>query len=166
MLFFGPAPGQPPTGRWDDPTGGFGVCYMADPETPHAAFVERFLREPGRLLLAIDDLGEVAAGEVHAVRDLTVVGFRGAGLTRLGATADIAHGDHRASRPWSAALHAHPAQPDGLQWRSRLDDDAIAVAVFDHAGDALRAGRSVPVLSADLRGTLASWLDRYGVAVV
>ncbi|HLM69049.1 MAG TPA: RES domain-containing protein, partial [Longimicrobium sp.] len=76
-LFFGPAPGQPPRGRWDAPDGKFGVCYMA--EQSYAAFAECFLRQAGVMALEMADLRQRGLALFHPVRDLRLVAMHGAG---------------------------------------------------------------------------------------
>ena len=164
-IFFGPAPERPLSGRWDAPDRSFGVCYLAGAGFPHGAFAERFLREPGRTLVPERELRRASLATLRLRREVTVVRFHGNGLARLGATAEVAHGDHRGSRPWALALHRHPARPGGIRWRARHDDDALAVALFDRERDSLEIVRSVPLLSAELAGEVAGWLDRYGIGV-
>lgn len=164
-LFFGPAAGRPLSGRWDAPDRSYGVCYLADAEYPYAAFAERFLREPGRTLISERDLGRAFLATLRLRCDVAVVRFHGNGLARLGATAEVAHGSHRNSRPWSLALHRHPAAPGGIRWRTRHDDDALAVALFDRERESLEMVRSVSLLAAELETELAAWLDRYAIGV-
>jgi hypothetical protein len=89
-LWFGPAPGQPPVNRFDDPAGRFRVCYLGT--TIGVCFAETFLRNPPVRILALEDLAARSAAAIEAVRDLRLVAIHGPGLARLGATAELASG--------------------------------------------------------------------------
>ncbi len=164
-IFFGPAPAQPVRGRWDAPDRSYTVCYVADAEYPYVAFAERFLREVGRTLIPASELSRASFATLRLTHEVRVVPFHGRSLARLGATAAIAHGDHRQSRPWAHALHTHPLAPEGIRWRARHDDDGLAVALFDRARDALEVVHSVPLLSPEMVERLEGWLDRYEIGV-
>jgi hypothetical protein len=149
-LWFGPAAGEAPRGRFDDPARGdgpvtahggptFGVCYLG--LSAEAAFAESFLRRPGVRLVSRATFDARAVSEVRVLRALRLVAFHGPGLAALGATAAVAHGPHAAARRWARALWAHPDQPDGIAYRCRHDDDDAAVALFDRAAGRARGGR-------------------------
>jgi hypothetical protein len=163
-LFFGPAPGSRPRGRWDSPAGEFGVCYLA--EEAHVAFAETFLREPGATLIQTRDLAVRSLAEVEVGRDLRLVALHGAGLRRVGATAAVCTGPYAVSRAWALALHDHPAQPDGIRYRARHDDDGFAIALFDRAAYATILIRSTTLTAATHVGDLGAWLDRYGMGLL
>jgi hypothetical protein len=163
-LFFGPAPGSRPRGRWDAPAGEFGVCYLA--EAPHVAFAETFLREPSATLVQTEDLAVRSLAEVEVGRDLRLVALHGAGLRRVGATAAVCTGPYTVSRAWALALHDHPAQPDGIRYRARHDDDGFAIALFDRAADAAIPIRSATLTEPTHAGDLGAWLDRYGMGLL
>lgn len=163
-LFFGPAPGRPPGGRWEAPAGGFGVCYLA--EEPHAAFAEIFLRRPGLMLVAEADLERRSLAAVEVTRDLRLVAVHGSGLARIGATAAVCSGPYAVSRAWAEALHAHPDGADGIRCRARHDDDGFVVALFDRAADAVELRSSVGLMARETASTLGGWMDRYGVGLV
>lgn len=165
-LFFGPAPGAPPTGRWDSPDGGFGTCYFGDANRPYIAFAERFLRDSERTLIPETELRRAGVSVVGVVEPIRVVPFHGASLRRLGATAAVAHGDHRESRRWARALYEHEDSPGGVRWRSRIDDDGFAVALFDKSRGAVRVVETLPLLEAGVALDVERCLDRYGAAVI
>lgn len=164
-LFFGPAPGAPPTGRWDSADGLFGTCYLADTRHPCIAFAERFLRDPRRTLVPEAELRLAGISLIEIAAPIPIVPFHGSALKRLGASAAVPHGDHRESRPWARALHEHPDSPNGVRWRSRIDDDGFALALFDRARRALRLLDTEPLLEARIFD-LEECLERYGAAVV
>jgi hypothetical protein len=130
-------------GRFNAPTGGYGVLYAA--KKPRGAFAETFLRQPGRTLLASDFIRR--KGYVRlTTRRLRFVRFAGPGLARLGVTAEVAHGGppYDCAHSWSAALRAHPIRADGIAYHARHNDEALCYAIFDRARDAIReAGREV-----------------------
>jgi len=135
-LWFGPVPGQPPVHRFDDPTGGFRVCYLGT--SIEVCFAETFLRNPPVPILALEDLALRSATTVEAVRELRLVALHGPGLARLGATAELASSAaYAVSQAWSRALWNHADTSDGIQYRSRHDDSALCVAIYDRAKDAL-----------------------------
>lgn len=163
-LFFGPAKGQPPRGRWDAPNGRFRVCYLA--EKPHTAFAESFLREPGVLVLEAEDLAARSLAIVQILAPLRLVAMHGQGLHAVGATAASCTGDYAVSRAWSAALHAHPEKPDGIRYRARHDDDGFAIALFDRAENSVADMDGAPLTDPVNRQRLAECLNRYGIGLL
>lgn len=164
-LFFGPAPGSAPSGRWDSPDHGFGACYVAEASQPHVAFAERFLRDARRTLISEAELRRAAVSVVRVEKQIRIVAFHGASLKRLGASAAIARGDHREARLWSRALHDHRGAPDGIRWRSRVDDDGFAVVLFDRSRQALKVKETEPLLESRVLD-IEACLERYAAAVV
>jgi hypothetical protein len=163
-LFFGPANGQPPRGRWDAPDGGFRVCYMA--ERSFGAFAETFLREPGTMLLEMDDVQARNLARIQALAPLRLVAMHGPGLHAVGATAASCSGDYDVSRAWAAALHGHPEAPDGIRYRARHDDDGFAIALFDRVERMVADTESESLLHPSNIGYLAECLDRYGMGLI
>jgi RES domain len=161
-LWFGPARGRPAIHRFDDPSGRFRVCYFGT--TLEVCFAETFLRNPPVRILALDDLARRSIATVEVRRDLRLVPIHGPSLARLGVTAELASGnDYPTSQLWSRALWEHGDQPDGVLYRSRHDDSALCVAVYDRAKDGL-----VTVQEDSLAGDpqqLARLLRRYGLGL-
>ena len=120
-------------GRMNAPDGTYGVLYVA--AELRGAFAETFLRTPGRTLLPLDLIKRKSRVRIRLTRTLRLVRFAGAGLARLGATAEVSHGGlpYDAPQCWSHAIHALPSAPDGLAYRARHDDDAHCYALFDRA---------------------------------
>ena len=162
-IFFGPGAGNPPLGRWDAPSGEFGVCYLA--LEPYVAFAETFLRVPGILSLGEEDLRRRGLAQVRVMRTLELAELHGAGLARVGATAAVCSGPHDVSRTWAAAIHAHRRRVDGILYRARHDDDGFAIALFDRAAESVRIERSGSLLDEGIAETTGAILDRYGLAL-
>ena len=121
------------TGRFNAPDGSYGVLYAA--LSPAGAFVETFLREPGRTVLPADLLARKAYVRLQVLRPVQLVKLGGPGLARLGATAEVVHGGlpYDVPQAWSAALYRHPATPDGITYTARHDDETTCCALFDRA---------------------------------
>jgi len=161
-LWFGPARGQPPIHRFDDTAGRFPVCYFGT--TLEVCFAETFRRNPPVRILALDDLAGRTVATVEVRRDLRLVPVHGSSLARLGVTAEVATGgDYALSQLWSRVLWEHSDQPDGILYRSRHDDSALCVALFDRAKDALAVVGDCSL--AEDSKQLASLLRRYGLAL-
>lgn len=77
---------------------------------------------------------------LDVLRPLTLLKLSGAGLARIGATAQVVHGGlpYDVPQEWSAALHALPATYDGIAYTARHDDEALCLALFDRAATAVR----------------------------
>jgi len=161
-LWFGPALGRQAIHRFDDPAGQFRVCYFGT--TIEVCFAETFLRNPPVRILALDDLAGRSIATVEVRRDLRLVPIQGPSLARLGVTAELASGgDYQASQHWSRALWEHSDQPDGILYRSRHDDSAHCIALYDRAKDGLRIVRDHSL--AEDPQQLARLLRRYGVGL-
>jgi hypothetical protein len=161
-LWFGPGPGGQPIHRFDDPAGGFRVCYLG--MGAEACFAETFLRNPPVRILALDDLAGRSVATVEVRRELRLVTMLGASLARLGVTAEMASGsDYDGSQIWSRAVWEHGDQVDGILYRSRHDDSALCVAVYDRAKDGLAMVGDDCLTDEPQR--LARILRRYGVGL-
>ena len=161
-LWFGPAPGNPPVNRFDDPKGKFRTCYLG--ASAEACFAETFLREPPVRVLDLADLGKRALATIEVRRDLRMVPLHGPALARLGATAEAGSGSAYAfSRRWSRALWSHRDEPDGIAHRARHDDSAFCFVLYDRARDYIAVTSERP-LTEDL-DLLAQLLKRYGLGL-
>lgn len=161
-LWFGPGSGRRPIHRFDDPAGRFQVCYFGT--TVEVCFAETFLRNPPVRILALDDLAGRSIATIEVRRDLRLVPIHGSSLARLGVTAELASGrDYAASQLWSRALWEHRDQPDGVLYRSRHDDSALCIAVYDRAKDGLGIVQDQSL--AEDPQQLARLLRRYGLGL-
>lgn len=137
-VWFGPAPGDPPQNRFDAGAGEYRICYLGD--SPEVAFAETLIRQPHTRLLTRAQLDERSISRIPVLRELKLVRFHGPGLVRLGLGADVAHG-HPYDRCRAVALDlwGHAEAVDGIEYRSRWDNDRLCFALFDRAHDALDA---------------------------
>lgn len=149
-------------GRLNAPDGGFGVLYAA--VTINGAFAETFLRQPGRRIIPDDLIQAKSLVRLQVLRPLRLIKLAGPGLAKLGATAEVTHGGlpYEIPQAWSAALHAHPADADGIAYSARHDDEAICVALFDRAQKAVAELDHETDLDVDWFWALA---DTYGVGI-
>ena len=161
-LWFGPAAGSLPVHRFDDPSSRFKVCYLGT--TIDVCFAETFLRNPPVRILALGDLADRSIATIEVRRALRLVPLHGPRLARLGTTAEVASGrDYALSQAWSRALWEHADAPDGLAYRSRHDDSALCVALFDRAKDRLAIVAGNP-LTGD-PAMLSKLLKRYDLGL-
>ena len=118
-------------GRLNAPDGSYGVLYAA--QSVRGAFAETFLRTPGRRTIAMDVVKMKAKVLLRATRDLVLIKLSGAGLARMGATAEVIHGGlpYDAPYAWSEAVHDLASEPDGIAYTARHDDEALCYALFD-----------------------------------
>ena len=101
---------------------------------------------------------------VEVRRELRLAPIHGKSLARLGVTAEQASGsDYERSQLWSRALWEHSDRPDGVLYRSRHDDSALCVAVFDRAKDSLAIVRDDSL--AEVPRQLARLLRTYGLGL-
>jgi len=161
--FFGPKPGAPPSQRFHDPLGEFGVCFLG--ENASASFVETFLRNPPVRLITRVELARRGLTTFRVVRDLHVVKLYDEGLALIGCTADVTS----SARPYdvpqelSRALWAHSGQPDGIQYRCRHDNGLYAIALYNRAAGALERLGSEDLVND--RARLLAWRTRYGFQI-
>lgn len=149
-------------GRLNAPDGSFGVLYAA--KEPRGAFAETFLRVPGRTQLPTDLLSKKAYVTLQVLRPLRLVKLAGSGLARVGATAQVVHGGkpYDAPQSWSAALHVHPNNYDGIAYNARHDDESLCYALFDRARRDVRETGRETNLDQDWFWELA---DPYGIGL-
>lgn len=160
-LWFGPAPGTPPRGRFDAPAGEFGICYFA--ESISVAVLETLVRG-SRPLLDRSELEARAVSTVALREPMRFLQFEGAGLARLGIGAEQAHAaDYAECQRMMLDLHnAHP-DVDGVQYRSRWDNSLLCWAVFERGLPRLDTPSS-PAWLGD-PAVIGPTLDRYELEI-
>ena len=158
--------GRSGSNRFDDPAGGFGVCYLA--ESKEGAFVETIGRQKlkvGVIPRRVVEEQEIIEVELEA--PLEVLDFDGPNLLKLGADASITGGrDYEASQAWSAAIATHPDGVDGLRYRARHQTEEFSVAVFDgwKVDEHYSARGSGPIYEHH-SAFLAEMIDTYNLAL-
>jgi hypothetical protein len=161
-LWSGPGGGREPIHRFDDPASQFGVCYLGT--TPEVCFAETFLRNPPVRIMSVGDLALRSVTTVEVRRELRVVPLHGPRLAKLGLTAEVASGsDYALSQLWSRAFWEHKDEPDGILYRTRHDDSAFCVAIYDRAKHALAVVEEHSILEDPQK--LARLLRRYGLGL-
>jgi len=110
----------------------------------------------------VSRLAERSATELVVTVELGLAELHGPGLAGVGSTA-VTSSTYEVSQPWSHAIHSHPANVDGIVYRSNHDNGELCVALFDRCRDRLRPG-SRTGLMAD-RAALAELLDRYRIGL-
>lgn len=158
-VWFGPAPGDPPRNRFDAPGGEYRICYLGD--SAEVAFAETLIRQPRSRLLPRAMLDERSASTLRLQRDINLACVHGPGLVRLGLGADVAHGQpYDRCQGLAREIWQHADSVDGIQYRSRWDNDRLCLALFDRAADALGEPEStLPLAQPDLIGPILTLFD-------
>lgn len=129
-LWFGPAPGVAPGGRFEAPDGQYRTLYAAFDLT--GAFVETVLHRPAGRIVRRAYLEARSFSTFHSRRPLTLAKLHGPGLLHHQAPPAISAGlDYPTSRAFALALFEQFPQVDGLAYRSSHNDDERCVALFD-----------------------------------
>ena len=161
-VFCSPGPGKPPAGRFDSPTGRFGVLYAA--LSFDCSFAEVLLRNPARLLVSLPEIEARSFAVLRLDATIRLVDLTGPGLSRLGLDARFLSGGYDVCGAWADALHDRPERPAGILYPSRFDPSEHCFALFDRVAPHLDpATDSVPL--GELLPDVASALDRYGKAL-
>jgi hypothetical protein len=162
-LWYGPAVGETPRGRFDAPDAEYRICYLGG--SPAAAFVETMLRGRRHRLITRATLQARVITRVDALRPLRLAQLDGIGLAMMGVGGDTVHdADYAASRRLALAAFRRDPRIDGLRYRSRWDDDCFCVAVFDRAGGAVNAKPEGERL--DRAAVIRTSIERYRVGIV
>lgn len=162
-VWFGPAPGSGPRNRFDAPAGEYRVCYLGD--SPEVAVAETIIRQPHTRLVSRTVLETSIASRFPVSRELKLVRLHGPGLLRLGIGAEVAHGyPYDRCQQLALELWQHDDVVDGIEYRSRWDNDRFCFALFDRAADALVAPDHTLSL-ADPRRT-SPILHRYRIGIL
>jgi len=158
---------SPGLSRFSDPTGLlFGVVYLGS--SAKAAFVETILRDAadGRgpdLVLEVAEIEQRSLASIRVTEDLKLVDLTADARLRMGVPSDVAGArDQTLARRWSAAFHAHPEQPDGVYYASRLSAQPC-IALYNRAVRKLLATAAPRLMDCDLE--LTAILDDLEIAL-
>lgn len=158
----------PGLSRFSDPTGSaFGIIYLG--ASAKVAFVETILRDAsdGRgaeLIVKMAEIERRILASLRVIQDLRLIDLTNDARLRMGVPSDVVGARNQAlSRAWSAAIHAHPDQPDGVYFASRLNGQSC-IALYDRALRKLEAVATPRLL--DCRDELAAILDDLEIAIV
>jgi hypothetical protein len=161
-LWFGPAPGTPPRGRFDAPGGEFGICYFG--ESIGVTVLESLVRGSRRLLDRAD-LDARVVSTLTTRAPLRLLQFEGPGLARLGIGAEQAHAAaYTDCRQMALDLFRNHPAADGVQFRSRWDTSLLCWALFDRAAEKLDPSWSAQWLGDG--AVIGPTLDRYELEII
>jgi hypothetical protein len=131
-LWFGPAKGDPPKGRFDAPGGEFGMCYFGT--TLGVAIMETLVRGKKVPIIPRGELQVRAGSSIALKAPLTMLQLEGKGLASFGISAHVVcGGDYRACQDLARRVHSKLDEVDGIQYRSRWDTSELCWALFDRA---------------------------------
>lgn len=131
-VWFGPAKGDPPKGRFDAPGGEYGVCYFG--ATPGVSIIETLVRGLKVPIIPRDELKLRGASTVALTAPLRMLQLEGKGLPSFGLSAhEVCGSDYAACQDLARRIHGSLDAVDGIQYRSRWDTSELCWAVFDRA---------------------------------
>jgi hypothetical protein len=155
-------------GRWDGSNQGYQILYVG--KDVQVAFVECYRRMEtvalGQLRLGTFPITEMELSkkflaEITATKPLRFVQVYGSGLSALNADARLASGDYDTSREWGRAFYNHPANVDGICYKSRHDDDRFCYGIFDRVGHTNLTENNCGTLQKYPQAKLKKILDKY-----
>jgi hypothetical protein len=133
-LWFGPAAGQPPEGRFDALAGEYGTCYFG--ATPGVAILETLVRGLKVPIIPRSALQVRGMAAIAVTEPLRMLQLEGKGLSSFGVSAhEISGPDAAECRDFARRVHEELKDVDGIQYRSRWDTSELCWAVFDRARD-------------------------------
>ena len=150
--------------RFDAPEKEYGVLYMAQDE--FCAFRETIGRFSRYRLISQEVLQQRCLSEIRADSPLTLVDLTGAGLTHLDADGRLFTGDYKRAQAWGLAFYHHPAQPDGIYYRSRHDPSRFCLALYERTKPNLELVGTHSFFAPDYVLRLATILDCYQYGLV
>lgn len=131
-LWFGPATGHRPQGRFDAPAGEYGTCYFG--ATPGVTLLETLVRGLSIPIIARSALRARGLSAVAVAEPLRMLQLEGKGLSSFGVSAHEISGPGLAEcQDLARRVHEKLPEVDGIQYRSRWDTSELCWAVFDRA---------------------------------
>ena len=133
-LWFGPAAGDPPQGRFDAPAGEYGVCYFG--AMPGVTILETLVRGLKVPIVPRSALQVRGLSAISPTQPLRMLQLEGKGLPGFGISAhEITGPDVTDCQDLARRVHQKLKNVDGIQYRSRWDTSELCWAVFDRARD-------------------------------
>jgi hypothetical protein len=123
--------------RFDAPDSSFGVCYLGTSLDCCLIEVLRPAYEPqtSARLLTVAQLREYYAARGTVIEPLVLAYFADDGLAQAGIDQRVTAGDdYDLSQAWSAAVHTHAGNVDGIFYPSRHHNRLYSVALLERAG--------------------------------
>ena len=131
-IWFGPAAGDPPKGRFDAPAGEYGACYFG--ATLGVAILETLVRGLKVPIIPRGELKLRGASSVALAAPLRMLQLEGKGLASFGASAhEVAGNDYAPCQDLARRAHETLDDVDGIQFRSRWDTSELCWVLFDRA---------------------------------
>jgi hypothetical protein len=163
--------GRTQNGRFDAPDATYGVCYLGT--TLACCLLEVFSPQIQRTdsghFLSLSQLRGYMVVNAHVVRPLRLAKLSDDGLATIGIDLRVTGGDdYNLSQRWSAAIHSHADNVDGILYPSRRDQ-RYSVALFERAGHTLNFelwGRLGDPDCVDLLAETTSALRRFEVELL
>lgn len=144
------------------------MAWSISAPSAKVAFVETILRDAadgrgGDFVVDMAEIEKRSLASPRVIQDLRLIDLTDDNCLRMGIPSDVVGAkDQTLARTWSAAIHTHPDQPDGVYFASRLNGQGC-IALYDRALAKL-AAVSMPRLL-DCGVELAQILDDLDVAI-
>jgi hypothetical protein len=131
-LWFGPAGGDPPKGRFDAPSGEYGACYFG--ASLGVSILETLVRGLKVPIIPRSEVKLRGASSVSLAAPLRMLQLEGKGLASFGVSAhEVAGNDYTPCQDLARRAHAKLDDVDGIQFRSRWDTSELCWMLFDRA---------------------------------
>lgn len=155
-LHWSGGPGRPPAGRFDSPSGLFGVLYAAP-------FAETILHNPHQRLISLSEIEARALTVLTLTEAVEVVDLTGAGLSRLGLDARMLTADYAVCGAWADAFFSASEGVAGVLYPSRFDPSLVCVALFERVVPQLRVMQAA--LTREKLTEISEVLNQHGKAL-
>lgn len=131
-LWFGPAKGDPPKGRFDAPSGEYGICYVG--ATLGVAVLETLVRGRKVPIIPQGELDVRGGSSISLNEPFRMLMLEGKGLSSFGVGVHQVSGDgYGTCQEFSRRVYERFDFIDGIQYRSRWDTSELCWAIFDRA---------------------------------
>ena len=131
-VWFGPAKGDPPKGRFDAPAGEYGACYFG--ATLGVSILETLVRGLKVPIIPRSELKLRGGSSVALAAPLRMLQLEGKGLASFGLSAhEVAGNDYAPCPDLARRVHETLDDVDGIQFRSRWDTSELCWILFGRA---------------------------------